>query len=95
MTLRFVDSEECRERVSNSASESSPSTAHYHETKSKSEGDLHGLEVKPIVDNDSDDSDPGIFRVKRPSSLKAEKRNLNAATSYKYSEQQVLSKFHL
>lgn len=51
-------------------------------------GDLQRSDVKPIVDNESDDSDSGIFRVKRPSSLKAERRNMNAMSS-KHSEQQV------
>lgn len=44
--------------------------------------------MKPIVDNESDDSDSEIFRVKRPSSLKAERRNANVVSS-KHSEQQV------
>lgn len=30
---------------------------------SKSKGDLHRLDMMPIVDNESDDSDSGIFRV--------------------------------
>ncbi|KAK7307338.1 hypothetical protein VNO77_40301 [Canavalia gladiata] len=49
-------------------------------------GDLQRFETKPIVD-DSDDSDLEIFRVKRPSSLKAERRNMHDVMSSKHSEQ--------
>lgn len=69
--------------------ESSLSPALYDESSAKLHaGDLQRSDVKPIVDNESDDSDSGIFRVKRPSSLKAERRNMNAMSS-KHSEQQV------
>lgn len=53
--------------------------------------ELHRFDTKPIVANESDDSDSEIFRVKRPSSLKAERRIANDAMSTKHSEQQVLS----
>ncbi|XP_061349595.1 lysine-specific demethylase JMJ13-like [Gastrolobium bilobum] len=79
--LGITDFEETSERISNSASESLL-PAQYHEIPNKSKGNLHKFDTKIIVDNDSDDSDPGIFRVKRPSSLRAERR--------KHSEQQGL-----
>jgi hypothetical protein len=85
--MEIIDFKELGETISNSAFKSSLSPALYHESSAK----LHDLQkpvTKPIVDNDSDDSDSGIFRVKRPSSLKAEKRNAKVAAS-KHSEQQV------
>lgn len=48
-----------------------------------------GLEVKSSVDEQSDDSDSEIFRVKRRSSLKVEKRVVNDASSSKNYEHQV------
>lgn len=62
----------------------------YHERSVKPRGDLQRFDKKPVV-NESDDSDSEIFRVKRPSSLKAERRNMNDAVPSKHTEQQVLS----
>lgn len=63
----------------------------YHESSVKPLGDLQKrFDTKSIVD-ESDDSDSEIFRVKRPSSLKAERRNMNDAMSSKHTAQQVLS----
>lgn len=53
---------------------------------------FHGSEVKPIVDQDSDDSDSEIFRVKRRSSVKVEKRNANDASSVKHFDHQGLKR---
>lgn len=78
------------ERTSNNACESSPTPAQYHESSCKPQRDLHRSDVKPFVDNRSDDSDSEMFRVKRPSSLKAERRSANDALTVKHSEQQVL-----
>lgn len=50
---------------------------------------LHKFGVKPTVDQDSDDSDSEIFRVKRRSSLKVEKRDVNDAMHAKQSDHQV------
>ena len=44
---------------------------------------------RPIVDQDSDNSDSEIFRVKRRSFFKVEKRNGNDTMSSKKSEHQV------
>lgn len=85
INLGIIEFEESGERISNSACESSVSPPVYHESSVKPQGDM-----KPIVD-ESDDSDSEIFRVKRPSSLKAERRNMNDAMSSKHTEQQVLS----
>ncbi|MED6143707.1 hypothetical protein PIB30_008348 [Stylosanthes scabra] len=84
--------EEGGERTLNNECESSPSPAQYHESSCKPQGDLHRSDAKPIVDNESDDSDSEMFRVKRPSSLKAERRSANDALSMKYSEQQGLKR---
>ncbi|XP_028805975.1 lysine-specific demethylase JMJ706 [Neltuma alba] len=83
----YIDSGECY-GVSNSACQSLLSSARCHETSSKSQRNLDELETTPIVDKEDSDSDSEIFRVKRPSSLKAEKRNLNATMSFKHSDQQ-------
>lgn len=60
---------------------------------------FHGLEAKPVIDHYSDDSDSEIFRVKRRSSAKMEKRNANDASFVKHFDHQVscivLSKFFL
>ncbi|KAL1315779.1 lysine-specific demethylase JMJ13-like [Arachis hypogaea] len=80
------------ERTSNNACESSPTPAQYHESSCKPQRDLHRSDVKPFVDNRSDDSDSEMFRVKRPSSLKAERRSANDALTVKHSEQQGLKR---
>ncbi|KAI4328034.1 hypothetical protein L6164_020430 [Bauhinia variegata] len=85
----IVDSEVFCGRLSNSTCESS---AQYHEISSKPQGDHHRLEMKPVLDNQSDDSDSEIFRAKRPSSLKAQKRNMNDAMSSKHSDLQGLKR---
>ncbi|KHN38951.1 Lysine-specific demethylase REF6 [Glycine soja] len=88
----IIDFEEFAERISNSACESSLSPAVYHESSVKPLGDLQKrFDTKSIVD-ESDDSDSEIFRVKRPSSLKAERRNMNDAVPSKHTEQQGLKR---
>ena len=52
---------------------------------------FHGSEIKPVVDQYSDDSDSEIFRVKRRSSVKVEKRNANDASPVKHFDHQVSS----
>lgn len=86
-----IDFEELGERISNSGCKSSLSPAPNHGSSAKLHGDLQRPDMKPLVDNESDDSDSGIFRVKRPSSLKAEKRNAKAM-SLRRSEQQRLKR---
>ncbi|XP_019445273.1 PREDICTED: lysine-specific demethylase JMJ706-like isoform X2 [Lupinus angustifolius] len=87
-----VDCEEFSGRIPNSRCESSLSPAQYHESSCRPLGDLHIFDTKPIVSNESDDSDSEVFRVKRPSSLKAERRNMNEAMSSKRTEQQGLKR---
>ncbi|KAL2348905.1 hypothetical protein Fmac_002905 [Flemingia macrophylla] len=84
----IIDFEMCGERISNSACESSLSPAMFHKSSAKPQGELQKFDAQPIM-NESDDSDSEIFRVKRPSSLKAERRNMNdASMSSKHTEQQ-------
>lgn len=93
LNLGTIDFQDLGERISNSACESSLSPALYHESSAKPQGGLQRYDTKPIVDNESDDSDSGMFRVKRPSALKAERRNVNKVLSSKNSEQQVCKIF--
>ncbi|KAK7386640.1 hypothetical protein VNO78_26974 [Psophocarpus tetragonolobus] len=87
--LGTTDFEEIRERISNNASGSLRPPVQY-ENRDKSMGNVDSLE-KFTVDNESDDSDSGNFRVKRPSSLKAERRNVRGAvSSSRHFEQQAL-----
>ena len=65
------------------------SLSHDDEFLRNQKSNPRGLEVKPSVDEQSDDSDLEIFRVKRRSSVKVEKRVVNDAASSKYSEHQV------
>uniref|UniRef100_A0A5B6ZD14 Lysine-specific demethylase JMJ706 n=1 Tax=Davidia involucrata TaxID=16924 RepID=A0A5B6ZD14_DAVIN len=46
-----------------------------------------GPEVRPVVDQDSDESDSEIFRVKRRSSVKVEQRNVNHGISPNFEHQ--------
>ncbi|KAK7252509.1 hypothetical protein RIF29_36496 [Crotalaria pallida] len=87
-----VDFEEVGDKIPKSACESSLPLAQCHESSYKPPVDLHGSDTKPIVSNESDDSDSEMFRVKRPSSLKAERRNVTDAMSSKRSEQQGLKR---
>ncbi|KAJ7943867.1 Lysine-specific demethylase [Quillaja saponaria] len=83
---------ESSKEVSHNASESSLSPPQYHESLGKDRGNFHQSEIRHFVNNDSDDSDSEIFRVKRPSSLKVDKRNVNYAVSLKQSEHQGLKR---
>ncbi|KAJ6327103.1 hypothetical protein OIU78_014063 [Salix suchowensis] len=68
------------------------SLSHDDECLRNQKSNPRGLEVKPSVDEQSDDSDLEIFRVKRRSSVKVEKRVVNDAASSKYSEHQGLKR---
>lgn len=92
LKVGIIDCKELGETISNNACRSSLFPSRYHESLVKVH-DLQKADVKPIVDNDSDDSDSGIFRAKRPASLKAEKRNLKVV-AVKHSEQQVCKFSH-
>ncbi|XP_019423569.1 PREDICTED: lysine-specific demethylase JMJ706-like isoform X2 [Lupinus angustifolius] len=90
--FRTVDFEEFGDRIPNSACKSSLPPDQYHESLCKLPGDLHRVDTNPIVSNESDDSDLEMFRVKRPSALKAERRNAKGAMSSKCIERQGLKR---
>ncbi|XP_065879943.1 lysine-specific demethylase JMJ13 isoform X2 [Euphorbia lathyris] len=77
--------------VSNGMHESSLSLSR-GECLSTQQSSLHGSEVRPTADQQSDDSDSEIFRVKRRSSVKVEKRTANDDASSKNSENQGLKR---
>ncbi|KAM7258501.1 hypothetical protein ACFE04_014242 [Oxalis oulophora] len=60
-----------------SAQDSSLFSPSCDEQLSSRQSNLHGSEIKPTMDQCSDDSDSEIFRVKRRSSLKVERRTVN------------------
>lgn len=76
--------------ASHRAYESSKSSQSCEESLSTLPSNLHHSGLKPIVDQDSDDSDSEIFRVKRRTSQKVEKREINDAMGSKHSDHQVL-----
>ncbi|KAI9111927.1 hypothetical protein K1719_017617 [Acacia pycnantha] len=89
----IVNSEELCEGVSNIVCESLASLTRGHDSSIKPQGgDLYGLEMKSMVHVDSDDSDSEIFWVKRPSSLKAERRNGDDGMGPKHSDHQGLKR---
>ncbi|KAH8521536.1 hypothetical protein H0E87_002539, partial [Populus deltoides] len=71
---------------------SSVSSLSHDEFLRTQQSNLCELEAKPSVDEQSDDSDSEIFRVKRRSSLKVEKRVVNDASSSKNYEHQGLKR---
>lgn len=77
------------EEISGSGYESSLLSPLYDQSLSTHQGISHGSQVMPIGDHYSDDSDSEIFRVKRRSSVKAEKKTANNVMISKFSEQQV------
>uniref|UniRef100_A0A2P2LCK7 JmjC domain-containing protein n=1 Tax=Rhizophora mucronata TaxID=61149 RepID=A0A2P2LCK7_RHIMU len=74
-------------KKSSGVSHSTQKSSLSYDFSSTQQGDLHGLEVRPCVDQHSDDSDSEIFRVKRRSSQKMEKRVVDDVSS-KNSEHQ-------
>ncbi|KAK4252708.1 hypothetical protein QN277_014451 [Acacia crassicarpa] len=88
-TSGSVDSEGCCEGALNVACQS---PGRYHEISSKPQRHLDELEMTPIVDKEDSDSDSEIFRVKRPSSLKAEKRNVSTTMSSRHSDPQGMKR---
>lgn len=59
------------------------------ESFSTPSNNLHQSGFKPVVDQYSDDSDSEIFRVKRRTLLKVDKRDVNDALHLKRSDRQV------
>ncbi|KAF5477814.1 hypothetical protein F2P56_004427, partial [Juglans regia] len=78
--------------ASHRAYESSISFQSCEESLSTLPSNLHQSRLKPIVDQDSDDSDSEIFRVKRRTSQKVEKRDINDAVGAKHSDHQGLKR---
>lgn len=93
---RIVDSRRASEALSRSAYESSMSSLTYDDYLGACPDNLlPGSDVRPAVGNDSDGSDSEIFRVKRRSSLKVDKRNISDVMSSKHSDNQVWFVFFL
>lgn len=92
---RNLDSKRSYEDLSRSTYESSLSSLTYDDYLGACPDNLPGSEVRPTVENDSDGSDSEIFRVKRRSSLKVDKRNINDVVSSKHSDNQVCFVFFL
>jgi hypothetical protein len=83
------DSKKYSEEASRFAYESSLSSQSCDECWTSLPNNLHRPGVKHVVDQDSDDSDSEIFRVKRRTSLKVDKRDVNEAIRAKHSDHQV------
>ncbi|WCJ29082.1 Lysine-specific demethylase JMJ706 [Euphorbia peplus] len=86
-TIGNLESKSSRE-LSNGMHDSSSSPSSNGECLSTQQINLLGSEVGPTADQQSDDSDSEIFRVKRRSSLKVEKRIVNDNMSSRNSENQ-------
>ncbi|XP_040989654.1 lysine-specific demethylase JMJ706-like [Juglans microcarpa x Juglans regia] len=80
------------EEASRCAHESSLSSHSCDESFGTPSNNLHQSGFKPIVDQDSDDSDSEIFRVKRRTSLKVDKRDVNDALHLKRPDHQGLKR---
>jgi hypothetical protein len=83
------DSKKYSEEASRCAYKSYLSSQSCDECWTSLPNNLHRPGVKPIVDQDSDDSDSEIFRVKRRTSLKVDKRDVNEAMRVNHSDHQV------
>jgi len=77
--------------ISRNTSQSSFSPLPYNGCLKSKQEDSHGPEVFPNIDRCSDDSDSQIFRVKRRSSSKVQRRNVNAVMKADHSKNQVSS----
>ena len=77
------------DEVSRNTYGSSVSYLSHEDRPGISQGNVHEPVSRSIVDQDSENSDSEIFRVKRRSFLKGEKRNGNDTMSSKKSEHQV------
>lgn len=86
---RNLDSRKSPEESSRGAVESSQSSQSCDEHLNACPDNFRGTKVMPSVDQDSDDSDSEIFRVKRRSTQKVDKRNTNDGMSSMHSDHQV------
>ncbi|KAF8380738.1 hypothetical protein HHK36_028228 [Tetracentron sinense] len=80
------------QEVFGSAYESSQSSSSCDKLLGIHQENFHGAQVMPIGVQYSDDSDSEIFRVKRRSSVKVEKRTVNTTMMLKFNEQQGLKR---
>ncbi|XP_058104009.1 lysine-specific demethylase JMJ13-like [Magnolia sinica] len=80
------------EKVSCGAYESLHPSPPHNNCLTSAQGNSHGVQVTPVHDQYSDDSDSEIFRVKRRPPAKVERRNANCITNPKVPEQQVLKR---
>lgn len=87
-STRNLDSRKSPEESSRGAVESSQSSQSCDEHLNACPENFRGTKVTPSVDQDSDDSDSEIFRVKRRSTIKADKRNTNDGVSSMHSDHQ-------
>ncbi|XP_031261595.1 lysine-specific demethylase JMJ706 isoform X2 [Pistacia vera] len=90
--LGSFDAKTFADGVSHTTYASNLSSQRHNQRPSTHGNNLHGSDVRAAVDQCSDDSDSEIFRVKRRSSLKVEKRTFNEAMSLKNSEHQGLKR---
>ncbi|KAJ8431626.1 hypothetical protein Cgig2_029034 [Carnegiea gigantea] len=79
--------------ISRNTSQYSFSSLAYNGCLKSTQEDHHAPEVVPNVDRCSDDSDSEIFRVKRRSSLKVERRNVNNGMKVDHAKNQFFQ-FH-
>ncbi|KAL5551048.1 hypothetical protein UlMin_001224, partial [Ulmus minor] len=85
---RNLDSKKFSDELSWSALESSLSSPPCDQYLGSYPDNSHAKEVRSSLDQDSDGSDSEIFRVKRRSTQKLEKRNISDGISSKHSEHQ-------
>lgn len=76
------------EKLSGSAYETTRSPS-YNKSPTIKHGNSHGVPVMPVGNQHSDDSDSEIFRVKRRSIARIEKRPMNCIIDSKDTEHQV------
>lgn len=93
--MRNLDSRKFSEDLSRSALESTLSSPSCDEYFSVNQDNSHEKVVRPAVDQDSDGSDSEIFRVKRRSTQKVEKKIINDSMPLKHTDHQVFSRFCL
>ncbi|KAJ4728591.1 Lysine-specific demethylase [Melia azedarach] len=84
--------ENSSEEVSRTTYESSLASQTHNDCSSTHGSNLHRSEVRAVLNHYSDDSDSEIFRVKRRSSSKLDKRSVNDAMSSKNAEHQGLKR---
>lgn len=85
----ILNSDKLCENLSRNAYESSVSSLSYDDCTSAHQDRLHDSARRPLSGQYSDDSDTEIFRVKRRSSVKVEKRSRHDSLPSQHSGHQV------